>query len=295
MNTSELKVFLAINNYKNISHAANALFLSQSSVSYKLSMLEKEIGATLFYRQKGHSSVVLSPAGEKFLPICQKMIELKEDACCLNQFGTKIQIKIISVDSINCYSLINFYQQHMTSHPNTELTIMSGHTEEIHKMIDNKLADIGITNTKSPYPDVSSEILFQEHYVILKKKEGNETLSSPIDPCSLNIADAIVQNFDYGVYQWYDAMFPNTPRTVISEISGITASLLTTSQNWAVMPYSVALHFQQQRAYRLFDLTTPPAPRIAYINMHRKPRHYNEKEIELFKKSLNEYILNTFS
>ena len=47
-----LKYFLAVCEVKNISKAAEALHISQPSLSHQLKNLEAELGVTLFYR--GH-------------------------------------------------------------------------------------------------------------------------------------------------------------------------------------------------------------------------------------------------
>lgn len=58
-----LTCFQAVAKYKSFSKAADALYISQSSLSKKISALESSLGGILFVR-KGSSSVSLSPFGE---------------------------------------------------------------------------------------------------------------------------------------------------------------------------------------------------------------------------------------
>ena len=52
MNTKQIEYVLAIAEEKNISRAAERLFVSQSALSQSLINLEKEIGAPLFVRDQ---------------------------------------------------------------------------------------------------------------------------------------------------------------------------------------------------------------------------------------------------
>ncbi|MFQ9679487.1 MAG: LysR family transcriptional regulator [Ruthenibacterium lactatiformans] len=64
MNQSYFEVFLAVVECKSVSRAAEKLFLSQSTVSHRLKMLENEIGCLLFERAQGQRECVLTAKGE---------------------------------------------------------------------------------------------------------------------------------------------------------------------------------------------------------------------------------------
>ena len=49
----ELDAFLAVCRHKNITKAAQELFITQSALSTRLKQLEEEIGCNLLIRQKG--------------------------------------------------------------------------------------------------------------------------------------------------------------------------------------------------------------------------------------------------
>ena len=52
MEYKQIEAFIAIAELKNITKAADTLFVSQSALSYRLKTLEDEIGATLVTRNK---------------------------------------------------------------------------------------------------------------------------------------------------------------------------------------------------------------------------------------------------
>ena len=59
-----------------ISKAANSLFVAQSTVSQRLSKLERELGGQLFIRKPGIDGVVLTDKGERFLPVAERLLNL---------------------------------------------------------------------------------------------------------------------------------------------------------------------------------------------------------------------------
>ena len=62
MNTVQVSCFLEAAKYRSFSVAASRLFVSQSTLSRNISMLEQELGITLFYRSSFHG-ITLTEAG----------------------------------------------------------------------------------------------------------------------------------------------------------------------------------------------------------------------------------------
>lgn len=62
MNSLQIEYFMALTQYMNFSKAANHLYVSQAAVSKQISILEQELGFSLYHR--GYRSLSLTPAGE---------------------------------------------------------------------------------------------------------------------------------------------------------------------------------------------------------------------------------------
>ena len=76
MNHQNIRIFMAIVEQGSISGAAKALHYTHPTVSESLKQLEKELGAQLLSRGKGVRKVVLTAAGQSFLPIAQQWMEV---------------------------------------------------------------------------------------------------------------------------------------------------------------------------------------------------------------------------
>ena len=67
MTQDEIATFLAIVKIGSISRAADLLYVSQSTISHRLSSLEAELGVQLILRQKGFRTIELTKDGEDFV------------------------------------------------------------------------------------------------------------------------------------------------------------------------------------------------------------------------------------
>ncbi|RAG63366.1 LysR family transcriptional regulator, partial [Burkholderia multivorans] len=72
MNLEQLASFVEVADTGHFTKAAATLHLAQPSLSRQISTLEKELGAELFHRARGH--ITLTAAGEALLPTARRML-----------------------------------------------------------------------------------------------------------------------------------------------------------------------------------------------------------------------------
>lgn len=73
MNIDHIESFLYVIEYKSIHKAAQALFLTQPTISARIKALENSLGTQLFIR-KGRS-LILTEQGQSFIPYAQKIVD----------------------------------------------------------------------------------------------------------------------------------------------------------------------------------------------------------------------------
>ncbi|WP_173923029.1 LysR family transcriptional regulator [Agromyces sp. Marseille-P2726] len=72
MNFEQLRSFVEVARFGNFSRAAEELYLAQPSLSRQIAALERDLGAELFHRARGGST--LTAAGEVLLPLARRML-----------------------------------------------------------------------------------------------------------------------------------------------------------------------------------------------------------------------------
>lgn len=75
--TKDLALFLTVAKTESISRAAEAMYMSQSTVTTHLQRLEKNLGYTLFYRNPG--GLQLTPEGERLFPLAERMLGVEQE------------------------------------------------------------------------------------------------------------------------------------------------------------------------------------------------------------------------
>ena len=77
MNLRQIEYILMIAQEKNITKAADKLFITQSALNQQLLKLEQELGSPIFVRQR--SNWHLTPVGEIYLEGAKKIMRIKQD------------------------------------------------------------------------------------------------------------------------------------------------------------------------------------------------------------------------
>jgi len=119
----QIEYFLAIVEHRFISRAAEALFVTQPSMSKWVDRLEKELDIKLFTRT--HNGVVLTERGKylhsKWLPIYNRFCRTIEDARDLTGKRDDV-LRVVCMNSYECSNILDkLISKHEESHPDISL------------------------------------------------------------------------------------------------------------------------------------------------------------------------------
>lgn len=288
MDIKDIKVFLEINNYRNISTAARALFLTQSTVSRRLSMLEKELNAKLLFRGKGHDTVQLTPAGERFLIIAEQILALSIEVNSLEENNLIEHLSVAVPDSLASYILRDFFKELSRKNPKLKLEVILLDSIPAYEMVASREVDIGLTNGEAPYPELNSNLVFKEDFVVMRKGNKN-SFSQIVHPSELKSNNEIFQFFGQDYNHWHDYWWKPGFAKLRVNLAQLTVEFLNEEQDWTILPESVACALLPQDCY-LSRLSDPPPERCCYSIIHKKPRSDRALTIQKFNRSLQVYI-----
>ena len=142
MNTEELKTFIFLSKVKNFTLAAEQLFISQSTVTNRISELEKEVGKKLFTR--GSKTVKLTEAGEIFLRYAERILELQstsiEEMNALSAHSRKFLIGAINATyEIYVKPLVD---DCLKNNSVTSIKVMLGHSLDLIQQLQDNMLDM---------------------------------------------------------------------------------------------------------------------------------------------------------
>ena len=93
MNYTDIVTFLEIVSSSSLSKAAENLFITQPTLSHRLTSLEKELDTQLVLRQKGVRNIQLTESGKRFVPIAKKWQLLWEETKNINSRSVRYRKK----------------------------------------------------------------------------------------------------------------------------------------------------------------------------------------------------------
>lgn len=184
MDVKYLKYILAIAERKNMTKAAEELFVSQSSLSQYLGRLERELKTPLFYRAK--NELTLTPAGTLYVDAARKVIaiqkELYQNIADLDQRG---HITVGVTSNFALRMLTEIIPQFKKIYPRISIEITELGLPDLKKLMAEEKLDIGIAAMDAAdIPDIPHHILRQEEVLLAVPRNHPYTHKNPSSPIS---------------------------------------------------------------------------------------------------------------
>lgn len=290
MTYEQVETFLAAVSNGTISAAAEALYVSQSTVSSRIQLLEQELGIPLLIRQKGLRTIELTSYGREFLPIANQWASLWKETRSLKTKSDLQTLRIGSVDAINNYTLLPMYRQHIENYPDIRLAIHTFHSTEINSRVQSRDLDLGIVfSRRIRYPDVVSKAIYRELMYLVCRKDS--PYYDGINPRELDISKEVYLRWDQGYQQWHDRYWdPAVSPLVTVNTGSMLRHYLTEPGRWAIAPMSVVQRISRSGDLVWYRLSETPPPRIGYLLRSRYPKTSHMAAIETFINELEQYI-----
>ena len=147
----QLYIVKVVANEKNLTKAANLLYLSQPYISKQIKILEQNLNVTLITRNS--NKLTLTDNGKIFLQYCERILALCEEsyrALIDLKIGNRGNLTVGASQTIGTYlmpQIIAIFQQ---NYPQIKLNIEVNSTRLISKQIINHQIDIAIIGGEVP-------------------------------------------------------------------------------------------------------------------------------------------------
>ena len=167
MEFPQLEAFLEAASRGSFRRAADALYLSQPSVSARIQTLEGEVGVALFHRTA--RGVRLTEMGQVFLPFAQRSMETlrrgREVLESVRQTSAGI-LNMATARVIGTYVLPETLQKFQHLYPETNLHIKVGGSLDVLQMVVDEEVQLGLARFME-HPDVDALHLYDEEVVLV--------------------------------------------------------------------------------------------------------------------------------
>ena len=168
MHLNQLWVFYQVAKHKSFSQAAEALSLSQPSVSNQVKLLEETCGLKLFDRSG--RSVELTNTGEILLSYAERIFSLAKEADSVIEEikGLKAGgIKISASNTLGAYYLPDILDLFRKKHPQIEIRLNVGYTQTVVEDVLAFRSDLGLIGREVAHPNIVVIPLWEEELVLI--------------------------------------------------------------------------------------------------------------------------------
>lgn len=150
-----------------ISRAAEALFITQPALTARIQALERALGAQLLHR--GRTGSRLTEAGRAFLPHAgRSLAALERGRMAVTDVasGSGGRLTIGAAPAVSTYVLPAMLHRFRETHPAVQLSVRSGHSEEVLGMVLREEVEIGLMRPIQ-HAEITASLLYEDELVLV--------------------------------------------------------------------------------------------------------------------------------
>jgi DNA-binding transcriptional LysR family regulator len=163
----QIEAFLEVARRQNLSRAAEALFVSQPTLTARLQSLEASLGEQLFIRTR--RGMRLTEAGEAFLPFAEHAVTALADGReRLDELRRGVAGRLVlgAPPTVSTYTLPALLARFSAAHPNVRLAVKTGTSEEVLEMVLHDQVQLGIIRSLG-HPEIDSVPLYTDALLLI--------------------------------------------------------------------------------------------------------------------------------
>ncbi|MDY0308558.1 MAG: LysR family transcriptional regulator [Castellaniella sp.] len=164
MNLRQLSYFVAVADHRSIIRAAEALHISQPSVSTQIKLLEQELEVQLFERRS--DGTILTPEGREFLGYARSALDTLATAKAMLRARQATEVGAVTVGipgSLSTMLSLPLIEQVRRQCPHITLKVVTGLSGHLSKWVMDGTLDFGLVYLDAPVLGLDLALLMKEH------------------------------------------------------------------------------------------------------------------------------------
>lgn len=265
MQSKDIEIFLELVSSRNITKAAEHLFVSQSVISTRLKNLETELGYPLFSRSKGVREIELTRQGREFVSVAVRWRNLFEESELLKDQSRHL-LRLASPESVYYDFLEPVVASMMADYPSLKLSVVILDSAGIYDMLEESRIDFGFASYESSRPGIIHRPIYDQSFCIVSFSDfpsGSELSPEALDPeKEIRLSGG---NFS-SVSLWRESCFSgNTSARIEINSPHMMVSLLRAPGSWALLSTGTAEKMRDLYGMKMYRLSRAPEARRIYL------------------------------
>ena len=271
MNNTDMETFWAVLEHGTLTAAANALFITQPTLTNRIQSLETEVGAQLFHRKKGVRHIELTEAGQRFLPLAYRWQALLDETRGVAETASREFLRIGAVFSSNQYILPAAYRRFLRRKLPVALWVQTlrGSGYDGAQTVARRELEMALMDGDGFFhPQLDVRPLCREETMVACSP--NSPYGDVVSPKELDPANEIVVSWRKGVQDWRDHWFGLTTKPILyADSMQVVDTFLGSEMMWAIVPATAAQVLEKEGKARICRCTDPPPDRMSYLVTRR--------------------------
>jgi DNA-binding transcriptional LysR family regulator len=163
----QVEGFLEVARRGSVSRAAEALFITQPTLTARLHSLERELGSALFLRTA--HGMRLTDAGRAWVPFAERALRALvdgRDAVEQVRSASAGHLMIAAAPAVSTYVLPELLERFVAAHPRVEVSVRTGHSEDVVELVLRDEVQIGLGRAIR-HPDLELLPFLREELVLV--------------------------------------------------------------------------------------------------------------------------------
>lgn len=271
---SQLAAFVEVARGGSVSRAAEALFVTQPAVTARLQRLEDDLGAPLFIRTP--RGMRLTEAGDAFLPYAVRALETLADGRRLvNAFerGGAGRLALGAAPAVSTYVLPSLLKRFTLGHPRVEVSVRTGHSEEILELVLRERVDLGLVRAMR-HPDVESTPIYEDELVLVVEPHHDLAARGSIELADLGDEQLILFDRTSSYTELTNALFRGAGVVPVGvmELDNIDAAKKMVQEGFgvALLPHTAVADELAAGSLRQVEITDAEPVRRQIVAIRRR-------------------------
>lgn len=248
MDDKDWMILKTIYQERNITKAAEKLFISQPSLSYRIQQMEKEFGVKILSRRK--RGVDFTTEGEHLVQYANEMLyKLRDTKDFLNNLDDRVKgtLRLGVSRTYARYELPKILAEFLTQYPEVDLQLKTGFSYEVFQMIHKEEANIGIVRDLYDWKGPQLLIDEEEIYVVSKQKINMKEL--PLLPRIDYSTDPSLRKL---INDWWKDTFSQPPLiTMEVDIIDTCREMVLNGLGYAILPGICLKGYNELNTYEI--------------------------------------------
>ena len=241
MDFKQLRAFLTVAEMGNVTRAAEVLHLVQPAVSRQLKLLEEDIGAPLFERER--HGMVLTDAGKALLVYARRaMLELEraraEIAGSATGIGGLVTLGLLpsTIDMLSSALVQSISERH----PGIRIRIAMGYAGTLLAWLQSGEVDAALLYGAEHVSDVQTKPLLEEPLWVIAPKAARLGPARPVTLASLTERSMVLPSAPHGIRTLvqHACAVSNIELQIAAETNALSVqrSLVLSGHGWTILP-----------------------------------------------------------